>query len=250
MATVETLYRYPVKGFSPEALGEAMLERGRPVAGDRIYAIENGPSGFDPAAPAFQPKMKFLCLMKNARLARLATRLDPATHDWSIESTDGGMTASLADAAGRAAAENWLTGFMGEELRGPLRVLHAPGHSFSDVGKPYISLINLATVAALGLIVGRVVDPLRFRANVYLTGLAPHAELDLVGREAMLGTARVAIVKRTRRCVATNVDPATADRDMDIPATLQRSYDHMDCGVYAEVLEAGVVRSGDRLMLT
>ncbi len=249
LATVETLYRYPVKGFSPGPLGEVLLEAGRPIAGDRIYAIENGPSGFDPAAPAFQPKMKFLCLMKNARLARLRTRLDPATHDWTIAGEEGGLTASLAEDDGRAAVEGWLTHFMGEDRRGPLKVLHAPGHSFSDVGKPLVSLINLETVAALGLVVGRVVDPLRFRANVYLTGLAPHAELDLVGREAKLGTARVVIVKRTRRCVATNVDPATGERDMDIPAALQRRYDHMDCGVYAEVLDDGVVRPGDSLTL-
>jgi uncharacterized protein YcbX len=249
MATIETLYRYPVKGFSPEPLAEAALEPGRPIAGDRIYAIENGPSGFDPAAPAFEPKVKFLCLMKNARLARLATRLDPETHDWHVASADGGFTARLATETGRAAAADWLATFMGEERRGPLKVLHAPGHSFSDVGMPYISLINLASVAALGLIVGRMVDPLRFRANLYLSGLAPNAELDLVGREAMVGTARVRIVKRTRRCVATNVDPVTAERDMEIPATLQRSYDHMDCGVYAEVLEAGRVGPGDRLTL-
>ena len=249
MAVIETLYRYPVKGFSPEPLGEALLEPGRPVAGDRVYAIENGPSGFDPAAPAFQPKMKFLCLMKNARLARLATRFDQATEEWHVGDGADGFTASLATEAGRTIAEDWLTGFMGEELRGPLRVLDAPGHSFSDVGKPYISLINLATVAALGLVVGRTVDPLRFRGNVYLTGLAPHVELDWVGREARLGGALVTIIKRTRRCVATNVDPATAERDMDIPGTLQRAYDHMDCGIYAEVIEGGRIAPGDRLAL-
>ncbi len=249
MATIETLYRYPVKGFSPEPLEEAVLEPGRPIAGDRIYAIENGPSGFDPAAPAFEPKVKFLCLMKNARLARLATRLDDETLDWHVRDGADGFTAALGTAEGRAEAEAWLSTFMGEEQRGPLKVLHAPGHSFSDVGKPFISLINLASVAALGLIVGRMVDPLRFRANLYLTGMPPLAELDLVGREALVGTARVRIVKRTRRCVATNVDPVTAERDMEIPATLLRSYDHMDCGVYAEVLDGGIVRPGDQLTL-
>ncbi|SHG04164.1 hypothetical protein SAMN02745157_3438 [Kaistia soli DSM 19436] len=249
MPTVETLYRFPVKGFSPERLDHVVLEPGRPVAGDRIYAVENGPSGFDPTAPAFQPKMKFLCLMKNARLARLSTTLDPETHEWRIESAVGGMTAGLAAPEGRAAAEAWLSDFMDDELRGPLRVLSAPGHSFSDVGKPFISLINLASVAALSLIIGRTVDPLRFRANVNLTGWPPFAELDLVGREAQLGEARVTIVKRTRRCVATNVDPATAERDMAIPATLQQEFDHMDCGVYAEVTVGGRVAPGDQLKL-
>lgn len=249
LATIERLYRYPVKGFSPEPLAEILLAPGRPVAGDRIYAVENGPSGFDPAAPSFQPKAKFLCLMKNARLAKLRTKLDPGTHDWQVEGEGGSIRANLATAEGRSEAERFLESFMGEELRGPLAVLSAPGHAFTDVGKPFISLINLASVAALGLVAGRAVDPLRFRANLYLTGLPPFAELDLVGRPARIGDAGVTIVKRTRRCVATNVDPATAERDMDIPGLLQRQFDHMDCGIYAEVTTGGAVRPGDPFTL-
>jgi hypothetical protein len=34
-------------------------------------------------------------------------------------------------------------------LRGPAKVLHAAGHSFSDVARKVISIINLASVAAL-----------------------------------------------------------------------------------------------------
>ena len=36
-------------------------------------------------------------------------------------------------------------------------------------------------------------------------------------------------------------------RDLDIPATLMRRLGHMDCGVYAEVVEGGAVAEGDRL---
>lgn len=248
-ATVESLYRYPVKGFSPERLQSEPLARHATIPGDRVYAVENGPSGFDPEAPAYQPKTKFLCLMKNARLARLRTTLDPETHDWRVEG-DAAATFRLSSEDGRAAAEAFLTDFMAEEARGPLKVLVAPGHSFSDVGKPLVSIINLATVAALGLALGRSVDPLRFRANVYLTGLPPFVELDWVGQRAMLGTAEIAFVKRTRRCAATNVDPVTAERDMEIPASLLRLYDHMDCGVYAEVRAGGLLNAGDSLTLS
>ena len=44
------LYRYPVKGLSPEPLPRVALEAGQTFPADRRYAIENGPSGFDPAA--------------------------------------------------------------------------------------------------------------------------------------------------------------------------------------------------------
>lgn len=249
MAVVSSLYRYPVKGFSPEPMDEVGLEVRRPIAGDRVYAVENGPSGFDPAAPAYQPKTKFLCLMKNARLARLRTSFDAATHVWTIELAGQAVSADLSTEAGRAEVEAFLTGFMAEEVRGPLRVLQAPGHAFSDVGKPYVSFINLASVAALDPLVGQPVDPLRFRANVYLSGLDAMAELDWVGRDARIGDVELRFAKRTRRCVATNVDPATAERDLDIPGTLRRSFDHMDCGIYAEIRAPGRIRPGDVLEL-
>jgi uncharacterized protein YcbX len=48
---VQAIYRYPVKGLSSEAMGRARLMPGETLAADRLYAIENGPSGFDPAVP-------------------------------------------------------------------------------------------------------------------------------------------------------------------------------------------------------
>jgi len=249
MAQIASLYRYPVKGFSAEALDRTALRPRHRFEDDRLYAVENGPSGFDPATPAYLPKAKFLCLMKNAQLAELRTRFDSATHVWTIEGGAEPFAADLSDPAGRAATEAFLTDFMGEARRGPLRVLSAPGHAFTDVGKPHISFINLASVGAVADLVGASVDPLRFRANIYLDGLEPWQELDLVGREATIGPVRVRFAKRTQRCAATNVNPATAERDLDIPGTLLRSLDHMDCGIYADVIEGGEIAVGDTFRL-
>lgn len=247
MARIASLYRYPVKGFSPEALGSVELRARHRFDADRIYAVENGPSGFDPSAPAYKPKAKFLCLMKNARLAALRTRFDSATHVWTIERDGETFAADLSSEAGRAATEAFLSEFMGEERRGPLKVLSAPGHAFTDVGKPYVSFINLASVAAVAELVGQPVDPLRFRANINLDGMAAWEELDLVGREATIGEARIRFAKRTQRCAATNVNLVTAERDLDIPGTLLRNLDHMDCGIYADVVEGGRIALGDPL---
>src|SRR6516164_7910419 len=79
LATIRAIYRYPVKGLSAERMPIAALAAGETLAGDRRYAIENGPSGFDPAAPAYLPKQRFLMLMKNERLARLDTSFEDAT---------------------------------------------------------------------------------------------------------------------------------------------------------------------------
>src|SRR5215471_3091730 len=82
---IHAIYRYPVKGLSPESLARTDLAVQDTLPGDRLYAIENGPSGFDPAAPRHQPKQRYLMLMRNERLARLRTRFDHANHTLAIE---------------------------------------------------------------------------------------------------------------------------------------------------------------------
>src|SRR3954447_7506146 len=101
---VAALYRYPFKGLSPEPLERATLKAGEFFPGDRLYAIENGPSGYDPAAPAHQPKIGFLMLGRNARLAALTTRYDDATTVLTIEQDNRTLASGeLATQAGRAA---------------------------------------------------------------------------------------------------------------------------------------------------
>src|SRR5215475_8321003 len=78
-AAVQAIYRYPVKGLSPQALPSTHLGVGATLPGDRLYAIENGPSGFDPKQPKYQPKIRYLMLMRNERLALLKTRYEEAS---------------------------------------------------------------------------------------------------------------------------------------------------------------------------
>jgi uncharacterized protein YcbX len=44
-AHIHALYRYPVKGLSPERLEAAAPGRHETLLNDRAYALENGPSG-------------------------------------------------------------------------------------------------------------------------------------------------------------------------------------------------------------
>lgn len=241
-----SLYRYPVKGLSPERLSEAALGAGQYFPGDRVFAIENGPSGFDPAAPEHQPKIKFLMLMRNESLARLRTRYEDATGELVIE--EGGREVARGDLAsrqGRLALEAFFRRFMPAELRGPPKVLRAPdGFRFTDSRRGFLSLINRASVNALENLIAAPVDPLRFRGNVLLDGLDPWAEFDLVNRVIAAGPVRLRVTKRIERCAATNVDPATGLRDLQIPRALMQAYGHADCGVYAEILTGGTLSEG------
>ena len=249
---IRSIYRYPVKGLSPERLPQAHLSPGEVIQGDRRFAIENGPSGFDVGAPAFLPKSYFLMLMRNERLAALSTRFDDASGALTIHQGEQLVVGGdLSQTEGRARIEHFFAAYMEDELRGPPKLLEAPGHSFSDCAPKVVSLINLASVADLGQMVGRELDPLRFRGNFHISGLEPWAELDLVGRTlAGPGGLALEVVKRIRRCAATNVDPKTAIREGDLPATLQGRFGHMDCGIYARVVEGGRIGEGDMLTLS
>ena len=126
-------------------------------------------------------------------------------------------------------------------------MLYGEGHSFSDVAKKVVSIINFASVAQLETLSARLSIRVRFRANVYVDGWPAWHEFDLLGREIVAGTARLKIVKRIVRCAATNVDPATGIRDLHIPETLQKNFEHGDCGVYAEVIAQGEIAIGDEI---
>ena len=248
-AKINAIYRFPVKGLTPEPLAGTPLTPGQTVPSDRLYAIENGPSGFDPREPRHQPKTRYLMLMRNERLATLRTRFDDASHVLTIES-DGriAVRGDLRTPAGRQDVESFFAQFCADELRGPPKVLHAPGHSFSDVARKVVSIINLASVSALETAIGAPVHPLRFRGNVYVEGWPAWKEFDLLGQEIAIGKrARLKVVKRIVRCAATNVDPDTGARDLAVPETLLRSFGHADCGVYAEVIEGGEIKGGNEL---
>ena len=248
---VADLYRYPVKGLSPERLDVAELETSGYFPGDRLYAIENSPSGFNEVAPRHLPKVAYVMLMREEELARLVTRFEPETHHLSVEHEGRTVVnADLTAREGRAAVCAFLKGFLPHRLRGEPRVLAAPeGYRFTDSRNGYVSLINLASVRAIEAFVGSPVDPLRFRGNVLVEGLAPWTEFDLVGRvvEAPSGL-RLKVSARTDRCAATNVDPRTGRRDLAIPRALRTHLGHADCGVYAEVIAGGTLRTGDALV--
>jgi uncharacterized protein len=249
-AKIRGIYRYPVKGLSPEPLPHAELAPGGTLPFDRAYAIENGPIGFDPADPKYFPKIRFLMLMRNARLAELRTKFDSGNHMLTVhhENRDAAK-GDLRTAAGRAKIEAFFAEFCADELRGPPRVLQGQGHSFSDVARKVVSIINLASVAELENAMGAPVHPLRFRGNLYLEGWPAWREFDLLGSEIAIGpSARLKMVKRIVRCAATEVDPDTGIRDLPVPEAILKTYGHADCGVYAEVAAGGPIAIGDTVM--
>lgn len=250
-AHIAALYRHPVKGFTPERLPAVDLTAGACFPCDRLYAVEDGPSGFDLAAPAHISKMKFTVLARLAQIAAVHTAYDEASGVLSA-AADGwpDFAGDLRGDVGRRGFEAWLTAFLGDEARGALRVIEGPGaHRFMDSRSGYVSIVNLASVRDLAARLGVPVDPLRFRANLYVEGWPAWAENAWTGRALTLGTATAQVLKPIVRCAATHVDPVTAERDIEVVKALFDNYGHTFCGIYVDVTQGGRVTEGDGLVV-
>ena len=255
---IRQIYRYPVKGLSAEPLDHVQLAVGRCLPEDRRFAIALGSTEFDPAQPRWLAKTNFIMLMRDEALARLSTRFD-ARNDLLTIAERGIvlLEASLSDPDGRMAVARFFEDFLGEAVARPLRVVEAPDHPFGDARpKPnastgqYVSLINLASIRDLEGRLGAAVEPIRFRANVYFDGLPDWEEQGWVKPEQVLaiGNAHLRVVAPITRCPATEVNPENAVRDIPMVAELRRHYGHTIMGVYAEVVGAGEIGVGDRIV--
>jgi uncharacterized protein YcbX len=196
------------------AVGEKGLE------GDRRWALVDG-------APNRAGKL--LTIRQDERLmtyqARLAgSEVEVLTPSGEKRRLDGGMVAELAGEASR-----------------PLTLRDVEGANFDD--SPVL-LVNLATVAAFGVQAGMEVDQRRFRANLYVGGLAPEEELAWVGRRVQVGEVELDVVSRCERCVVVTRDP---DTTLTTPKLLRLLTDTRETcmGVYCRAARPGRVASGD-----
>lgn len=254
--TITQLVHYPIKGLSGQILPEVTLSPGQGFPFDRMFGFARAGAGFDPANPAPMPKDRFLMLMRDERLAGLTSRFDPVTRNLEL-SVQGRAVhrADLSTADGCAATEAFFARMFDIPADKMPRFVHAAPHRFTDVSvvstdlMNAVSLINLDSIAQLERKIGAQIAPERFRGNIMLRGWPAFAELELQGREIMIGSARARVTLRTRRCAATEVNPVTAKRDLPIPRLLHQHYGHADMGVYAELITGGTIRAGDTVSM-
>jgi uncharacterized protein len=245
---VEYLYRYPVKGLTAEALETAEVEPGGCIPWDRSFALAQGDAAFDPAAPGWLQKTNFMCQMKNAKIAALASVFEPRDGTLTLRAPDGSfVSANALSAGGRAKITGFLAGYLGDEARGTPVFHHVPGHSFCDQREKVVSLINIASLHDYEAKVGARRHRRRFRANVWFSGAPPWSERTWIGQQIQLGGAVLRITKGIVRCPATEVNPETALRDTDPVAELRQLYGHPELGVHAKVVEGGRFALGDSI---
>jgi GntR family transcriptional regulator/MocR family aminotransferase len=252
MGTLKSLYRYPLKGFSAQALDGELLAVDQPFPFDRLHALTRPGSKVDPQSPQWAHKSNFVMLMQDEALATFDTDYEVASGRLVVQNQGRlVLDVSLGDSQGREEFETLITRTLAlTDAATPISLVSAlPGSELHFMDKPdaVISVINLASVRALSHDLGCEIDPMRFRANLYIDDAEPWAEFDWIGKSIELGQTQLVVDRRNTRCAATNVNPKTAERDQTLPKSLRNLYGHCDMGVYVKVARGGRINCGDEI---
>lgn len=246
--TLAAICRHPVKSLGEELLEAVTLSTGKPLPWDRIWAICHANSAFDATSGAWTSPGDFINQAWAPRFVQVQMRFDEASGVLHLDHPDlAPLSVSPADDPQKLC--DWIVP-LGEPVRpGPYRLARCSQGAFTDFEDTDISIASESSRRALGELAGTPLAHVRFRMNLWVDGAAPFEELDWVDREISVGSARLRITARDKRCNATAANPRTGVRDVQIPALLKREFGHMDFGVYAQVVEGGEIRPGDPVTL-
>lgn len=239
--TLAQIWRHPIKGIGAERLEHVGLHADRPLPWDRAWAVlEEGGE----ATEGWRPCRNFLRGAKGPSLMAVTARVEgdsvvlshPERPDLRITPGEDGAARALFD---------WLRPIYPADRRPPAALVRAPAMGMSDANFASVSVLNRASLRALSQKLGRDLDPRRFRGNLWLEGLAPWEEFDLVGKRLRIGPAELDVIERIGRCRATEANPETGRRDAATLAALEDGWGHTAFGVYAMVRRGGRVAVGD-----
>jgi GntR family transcriptional regulator/MocR family aminotransferase len=249
MPVVTNIYRYPIKGLSPQRVTDVTLQAGHAFPQDRMFALARPRSPIDGHVARWAKKGLFVMLMLDEALAQVRTHLDVETLDFTIRQGNRQLLAvNLASEKGRNDVEAFFQQLV-PTLNGTPRLVRAEtGGHFMDKPDKVVSMINLATIRNLEERWGVEVDPLRFRANLYIDGAQPWEEFEWIGRDIVMGDSVMRVDRRNGRCGATNVNPQNGHRDLDIPTSLRTAFGHKDLGVYLVTRKTGAVSIGAQVI--
>jgi len=219
VASVVQIWRYPVKSMAGERLDSCMVtELG--LEGDRKWAfIDQSPNRL---GKWFNIKQHSPLMTYHARLV-------------------GGELDLVAPDGSSVALDDDLVRRFETESERPLQLRELPGENFDD---SHILIVNLASVAAFEREVGMALDHRRFRANLYVDGLEPEAELGWLGRVIQAGDAELEVTSRCERCKVITMDPDTTEPAPEVLRVLVERHDER-MGMYCRVLRRGRVAVGD-----
>jgi hypothetical protein len=244
-ARLTEIWRHPIKAHGREALDRVSLSAGATLPWDRAWAVAHEASRAD--GGTWTPCAEFTRGAKAPSLMAIEARLDEASGTVTLRHPERPELTFRPDTEG-AAFLDWVRPLMPEGRAAPVRIVRARERGMTDSPFPSISICNHASHRAVEQRHGRTLSRHRWRGNLWVEGLAPWEEFDLVGRELRVGGAVLRVVERTGRCTATTANPDTGRVDVDTLALL-RTWGHEDFAVYAEVVEGGGIAAGDTVTI-
>lgn len=248
MARLSHIYRHPLKAHGREALQSVSLIAGQTMPWDRHWAVAHEAAKL--TADVWGPCANFTRGSKAPLLMAIEARLDSdagVLHLTHPDLDDISFAPDDADDVARFIA--WSAPLVPVDRAQSASIVSLPKRGWTDTPFASISINSHASLADLSAKAGCDLSPLRWRGNFWVEGSAPWEEFNWIGREAMLGTARLAIKEPIVRCRATTSNPETGKIDVDTLATLNTDYGHQDFGVYAEVIADGDVSINDELVI-
>ena len=258
MAKVVALYRYPVKGFTPEPAERITVLPGGRVAGDRVlnFRFADAPVG----DTEWCRKYHGVVLANTPGLARIAARFDERAERLALHA-DGRVLAEHAlDDAGRKALVAAITDYVlsldesplrGQPGRLPLKLVGdgvSPRYQDNQAGQ--VTLHSRESLASAGAALGDAhLNERRFRHNIVIEGVAAWEELGWVGRGVRVGNVTFETMVPKVRCLATHANPVTGERDRAVMQTLVKAFgqEQPTFGVGMLSAAGGEVRVGDTL---
>lgn len=247
MIRLAQICRHPIKAAGFEELASVSLTRGRALPFDREWAVAHEAAKFEQLVE-WQPKMNFLRGVAGPELMAVTAQLDEASRQVTLTHPRAGSIRVAPDSEGDALL-NWLRPLWPEDRPAPARVEHLAGQAMTDWPDPFVALHGLASNRALGQHLGQDLSIHRWRGNLWLDGLAPWEEFDLIGKNVCIGSAVLEVRQRITRCKATTVNPRTGRTDADTLGALWDHYGHEDFGIYAVVVQSGKITVGDEVTI-
>ncbi len=248
--TVQTLYRFPVKGFAGQKLDETVIEAGKGIPFDRRYAVTNGVE--------YEGEwMRSRSFFVNAVVDDMMKfTMDFDGHQLKLVNANGEEINLVPDdEESLSRANQAIAGFMQPvgvqpDLPHPALIDRGRNGAMWDYVDTPISIINAESVRAAGKAMGEELDPLRFRGNIVISGLPAWQEFSWMGKRVRIGGVELDVHRPIDRCPTPGVNPQTGERDIPVTPGLNEHFGHIYCGMYARPVSGGKIRQGDSISVT
>lgn len=243
-ARVAAIWRHPIKAHGREEVASARLSPGACLPWDRHWAVAHEASHFDAAAPAWTPCGHFQRAARTQGLMAITAVWDEPAGRMRLSHPNLG-TVKFDPEVGGDLFLDWVGPISPDGPFHPVALVRAPMRGMTDSPFPSISIKNLASNAALGRHMGMDLSTHRWRGNLWLDGLDAWEEAGWVGRSLRVGEAVLEVREPIGRCKATETDPETGQPLGETLRALRELRGEQVFGVYAVVVEGGLVRQGD-----